>query len=70
MRKLYINIINMLEERFLELGTGFALIGHEYKVRVDNHTFKIDLLFFNYQLNSFVVVEVKTKNTIPKILDN
>ena len=59
-------IINMLEERFLELGTGFALIGHEYKVRVDNHTFKIDLLFFNYQLNSFVVVEVKTKEYHPK----
>ena len=59
-------IINMLEDRFLELGTGFALIGHEYKVRVDNHTFKIDLLFFNYQLNSFVVVEVKTKEYHPK----
>ena len=59
-------IINMLEERFLELGTGFALIGHEYKIHIDNHTFKIDLLFFNYQLNSFVVVEVKIKEYHPK----
>ena len=59
-------IISMLEERFLELGTGFALIGHEYKIHIDNHTFKIDLLFFNYRLNSFVVVEVKTKEYHPK----
>ena len=59
-------IISMLEERFLELGTGFTLAGHEYKIHIDNHTFKIDLLFFNYWLNSFVVVEVKTKEYHPK----
>ena len=59
-------IISMLEERFLELGTGFTLAGHEYKIHIDNHTFKIDLLFFNYWLNSFVVVEGKTKEYNPK----
>ena len=31
-------IISMLENRFLELGTGFALIGHEYKIMINNHT--------------------------------
>ena len=54
-------IINMLENKFLELGSGFALIGHEYKINVGGRTYKIDLLFFNYELNAFVVVEVKTK---------
>ena len=54
-------IISLLEDKFLELGTGFALIGHEYKIHIDNKTYKIDLLFFNYKLNSFVVVEVKTR---------
>ena len=54
-------LINMLEDRFLELGMGFTLAGHEYKITVENHTFRIDLLFFNYKLNSFVVVEVKTR---------
>ena len=52
-------IIEMLEDKFLELGAGFTLAGHEYKITIDNHTFKIDLLFFNYKLNCFVVVEVK-----------
>ena len=54
-------IISLLEDKFLELGTGFALIGHEYKIHIDKKTYKIDLLFFNYKLNSFVVVEVKTR---------
>ena len=59
-------IIHMLENRFLELGTGFALIGHEYKIIIDHHTFKIDLLFFNVNLNAYVVVEIKTREYHPK----
>ena len=31
-------IISLLEDKFLELGTGFALIGHEYKIHIDNKT--------------------------------
>ena len=54
-------IISLLENKFLELGTGFALIGHEYKILIGSNTYKIDLLFFNYLINSFVVVEVKTR---------
>ena len=45
-------IINMLEEKFMELGTGFTLAGHEYKIIIDNRAYKIDLLFFNVKLNS------------------
>ena len=51
----------MLENRFLELGAGFALIGHEYKLNIDNKTYRIDLLFFNYELNAFITIEVKLK---------
>ena len=54
-------IISLLEDKFLELGTGFSLVGHEYKIHVNNKTYKIDLLFFNFKLNAFVVVEVKTR---------
>ena len=54
-------IISLLEDKFLELGTGFTLAGHEYKIHIDNKTYKIDLLFFNYLINAFVVVEVKTR---------
>ena len=53
-------IINMLENKFLVLGTGFTLAGHEYKINVGGITYRIDLLFFNVKLNSYIVVEVKT----------
>ena len=54
-------IINMLEEKFMELGTGFTLAGHEYKIIIDDRAYKIDLLFFNVKLNSYVVVEIKIR---------
>ena len=59
-------IISMLENRFLELGTGFTLAGHEYKIMINNHTYKIDLLFFNVNLNCYIVVELKTREYNPK----
>ena len=31
-------IISLLEDKFLELGTGFTLAGHEYKIYIDNKT--------------------------------
>ena len=60
------HIISLLEDKFLELGTGFALVGHEYKIVISNNTYHIDLLFFNIRLNSYVVVEVKTRALKPQ----
>ena len=59
-------VISLLENKFLELGTGFALVGHEYKIIIDNKTYHIDLLFYNYLLNAFVVIEVKTSSLKPQ----
>ena len=59
-------IISLLENKFLELGTGFALVGHEYKIKIGNSYNYIDLLFFNIKLNAYIVVEVKTKESTPQ----
>ncbi len=59
-------IIYLLEDKFLELGTGFALVSHEYKIVISNNTYHIDLLFFNTELNSYIVVEVKTRALKPQ----
>ena len=59
-------VISLLENKFLEMGTGFALVGHEYKIIIDNKTYHIDLLFYNYLLNAFVVIEVKTRSLKPQ----
>ena len=43
----------------LELGTGFAFVGREYRLVVGNTEEYIDMLFYNIQLHCYVVIEVK-----------
>ena len=50
----------------LELGSGFAFVGQQYKITVDNNDFKIDLLFYHVKLHCFVVVELKTTDFKPE----
>ena len=46
--------------RFLvELGTGFAYVGREYRLQVGEREQFIDLLFYNLNLSCYVVIEVK-----------
>lgn len=52
-------ILNELEHFFLELGTGFSFVGSEYKLTYMNKKFYADLVLFNYNLNSFVILELK-----------
>jgi len=54
-------ILEKIEEFLLELGYGFAFIGSEYKLG----KFKCDLLFFNYELNCFIVIELKIRKLMP-----
>ena len=54
-------ILEKIEEFLLELGYGFTYVGSEYKLG----KFKCDLLFFNYELNSFVVIELKIRKLKP-----
>ncbi len=58
-------LIEMIEDGFLELGNGFALIGHEYPLKINNKTYHTDLLFFNVEINAYVVVEVKNEEYTP-----
>ena len=42
-----------------ELGSGFAFIDNEYKIKIGNSYNYIDILLYNYIYNAFVVVELK-----------
>ncbi len=44
----------------LELGSGFAYIGEEYRLKVGHTEQIIDLLFYNTRLHAYCVIEVKT----------
>lgn len=50
------NIVKFL----LELGSGFAFVGREYRLQIGDTEKFIDLLFYNMKLHCYVVVEVKT----------
>ncbi|RLA07783.1 MAG: DUF1016 domain-containing protein [Gammaproteobacteria bacterium] len=50
----------------MEMGTGFAFVGKQYKLNVGDKEFFIDLLFYNYILKRFVIIELKTTEFKPK----
>lgn len=52
----------------LEMGRGFSFVGRQYKLTVAEDEFFIDLLFYNYILKRFVVVELKTTKFQPEYI--
>ena len=50
----------------LELGTGFAFLGHQYHLTVGGDDFYIDLLFYNINLRCYVVIELKNEKFKPE----
>lgn len=53
-------LVNNIETFLLELGTGFAYMGREYRLVVGQAEQFMDMLFYNVRLRCYVVVEVKT----------
>ena len=52
-------IVNNIRKFILGLGKGFSFIGNQYRLEVDWQEFFIDLLFYNRNLQSLVVFELK-----------
>jgi len=52
----------------LELGKGFAFVGKQHKLTIGGQEFFIDLLFYNYILKRFVVIELKTTEFKPEYI--
>ena len=52
-------LITHLQKFLLELGRGFAFIARQQHISFDNEHFYIDLVFYNYLLRCFVLVDLK-----------
>lgn len=52
-------LVEHVQKFLVELGKGFAFVGRQVPLRVDNADYYIDLLFYHYKLHCFVVVELK-----------
>lgn len=48
-----------VEKTLLELGQGFAFVGRQYKITIEEEDYFIDLLFYHTRLHCYVVVELK-----------
>ena len=59
-------LIKDITRLLLELGTGFAFLGNQYHINVGGDDFYIDLLFYNLNLRSYVVIELKTGDFKPE----
>ncbi|NLE62304.1 MAG: DUF1016 domain-containing protein [Bacteroidales bacterium] len=53
-------LIDNIQEFILELGKGFAFVARQEHIRTETSDFYIDLVFYNYILKCFVIIELKT----------
>lgn len=53
-------IINHIEEFMLELGKGYAYVGRQVRIETEKRDYYIDLVFYNYKLKCFVLIDIKT----------
>jgi len=60
-RSLESAIMDNMQRFILELGKGFAFVGRQYRIVLDEDVYRVDLVFFNYILNCFVLIDLKTR---------
>lgn len=53
-------LINELQRFLLELGRGFSFVARQKHIDLDGEHFYIDLVFYNYILKCFVLIDLKT----------
>lgn len=53
-------IIGNLQKFMLELGKGFSFVARQKLIRTEKRDYFIDLVFYNYILKSFVLIDIKT----------
>lgn len=53
-------IIDHLQKFLLEFGKGFAFVARQQHIATDTSDFYIDLVFYNYILKCFVIIDLKT----------
>ena len=52
-------LITHLQRFLLELGRGFSFVARQKRITFDGRHFRIDLVFYNYILKCFVLIDLK-----------
>lgn len=59
-------LVQHLKKFMLELGRGFAYVGNQFNLKVENDEYFLDLLFYNINLHCYVVFELKIGDFMPE----
>jgi predicted nuclease of restriction endonuclease-like (RecB) superfamily len=53
------SIVENLKDFLLEMGNGFSFVGRQFRISTETTHFYIDLVFYNYILKCFVLIDLK-----------
>lgn len=59
-------IISNLQAFLLEMGKGFSFVARQFRISTETSHFYIDLVFYNYLLKCFVIIDLKTSKLTHK----
>ena len=54
-------IISNLQKVLIELGKGYSFVGRQYHIHTESNDYFVDLVFYNYILRCFVLIDLKTE---------
>ena len=58
-KELETELLTKLQLFLLELGKGFSFVGRQQRISADGEHFYVDLVFYNYILKCFVLIDLK-----------
>lgn len=64
-REIEEGLVSHIQQFLLELGQGFAFVGRQYQLNIENQEYYIDLLFYHLKLRCYVVIELKAREFDP-----
>ena len=59
--KLESSILSNIQKFLMELGKGYAFVARQQHIHTEKEDYYIDLVFYNYILKCFVLIDLKTK---------
>ena len=59
-------IITHIQKFLMELGKGYAFVARQQHIRTEKEDYYIDLVFYNYILKCFVLIDLKTSKITHK----
>ena len=61
-------LVQKITDFLLEMGKGFAFVGHQYHLEVEDDDYYVDILMYHLKLHCYVAIELKAVEFIPEFI--